>query len=59
VTGYSEQGIEHLYSIKDAEFVDQLSVLLAYEEGLSSMELVSYLIVEPQLVLPLSYLYCT
>jgi hypothetical protein len=41
VAGSCEHGNEPLGSIKCREFLDQLSVLLASEEGLCSMELVS------------------
>jgi hypothetical protein len=41
VEGSCEHGNELSGSIKCGEFLDQLSVLLASEEGLCSMELVS------------------
>jgi hypothetical protein len=42
VDGSCEHGNEHLGSIKCGEFLDSLSVLLSSQEGLYSMELVSY-----------------
>jgi hypothetical protein len=41
VEGSYEHGNEPLGSIKCGELLDQLSVLLASQEGLCSMELVS------------------
>jgi hypothetical protein len=41
VAGSCEHGNEPLSSIKCLEFLDYLSVLLASQEGLCSMELVS------------------
>jgi hypothetical protein len=43
VVGSCEHGNEPSCSIKCGEFLDYLSVLLASQEGLCSMELVSYL----------------
>jgi hypothetical protein len=45
VTGSCEDGNEPSGSIKCGEFLDYLNVLLASEEGLCSMELVSYRII--------------
>jgi hypothetical protein len=42
VAGSCEQGNEPSGSIKCEEFLDKLSVLLASQEGLCSMELVSW-----------------
>jgi hypothetical protein len=42
VAGSCENGNEPSGSIKCGEFLDYLSVLLASQEGLCSMELVSY-----------------
>jgi hypothetical protein len=42
VASSCEHGDTHLGSIKCGEFLDYLSVLLASQEGLCSMELVSY-----------------
>jgi hypothetical protein len=44
VAGSCEHGDEPSGSIKCGEFPDQLSVLLASQEGLCSMELVIYLL---------------
>jgi hypothetical protein len=41
VTGCCEHGSENSCSIKDGVFLDLLSVLLASQEGLCSMELAS------------------
>jgi hypothetical protein len=41
VVGSCEHGNQPSGSIKDGEFLDQLSVLLASQRGLCSMELVS------------------
>jgi hypothetical protein len=46
VAGSFEHGNEPSGSIKCGEFFDWLSVLLASQEGLCSMELVSYLSVQ-------------
>jgi hypothetical protein len=43
VAGSYEHGNEPSGSIKCREFLDRLSVLLAYQEGLCSMELVTEL----------------
>jgi hypothetical protein len=42
VAGSCEHGDEPSGSIKCGEFLDYLSVPLAFQEGLCSMELVSY-----------------
>jgi hypothetical protein len=44
VVGSCEQGSDPSGSIKDGEFLDQLSVLLTPQEGLCSMELDSYIV---------------
>jgi hypothetical protein len=42
VAGYCKHGNEISYSIKGREFCDQLSVVVASQEGLCSMELVTF-----------------
>jgi hypothetical protein len=44
VAGSCEHGNEPSGSIKCGEFLDYLSVLLASQEGLCSMELVSFIL---------------
>jgi hypothetical protein len=44
VMGFCEQGNETLGSKNDEEFLDQLSALLASQEGLCSMEFVRILV---------------
>jgi hypothetical protein len=42
LAGSHQHGIEYLGSIKNGQFLDKLSDLSACQEGLCSMELVSY-----------------